>query len=113
MHEMGLCENILNIALEAAGRNNARKIVKITVKAGEMRGVVESQMKFCFGFMAKDTIAENAELVIEKVEISASCKSCGMKFTVREFNFTCGSCSSSDLEIHTGKELMVKDIEVD
>ena len=112
MHEMGLCENILGIAVDTAKKHGASKIVRVTIKAGEMRGIVDSQMKFCFTFMAKDTIAEEAELVIEKIPIAAKCGKCGDLFTVLDFKFSCPKCLSEDLAILSGKELVIKDIEV-
>jgi hydrogenase nickel incorporation protein HypA/HybF len=109
---MGLCQNILDIAVDAAKKNKAGKILKITIRAGEMRGLVEDQMQFCFQFVSKDTIAEGATLKVEKIEIAAKCKDCNREFTVKEYLFVCPGCSGTNLDISTGQELLIKDIEV-
>ena len=53
MHEMGIAQNILEIALEAAKREGANKITRIDLVAGELRGLVPMQMTFCFGIVAQ------------------------------------------------------------
>ncbi len=60
MHEMGIAQNILEIAVEAANKEGATKITRIDLVAGELRGIVPMQLTFCFGIVAKDTIASRS-----------------------------------------------------
>lgn len=112
MHEMGLAQNILDIVLKSARENHVQKILRITIRAGQLRGIVPEQLKFCFGFVAKDSLAEASEFVVQVVPIRARCRGCQQEFLVEEFRFVCPHCAEGDLEILQGKELVVENIEV-
>ncbi len=77
MHEMGIAQNILEIALEAANKEGATRISRIDLVAGELRGLVPMQMTFCFGIVAQNTIASGAYLNIEETPVTAHCEDCG------------------------------------
>ena len=112
MHEMSLAQNILDIVLNAANQNNVKKVQKITIRAGQLRGIVPEQLRFCFGFVAKDSIAEEADLVVNSLPIRGRCKQCSEEFFVKEFTFKCPQCENEDIEVLQGMELLVENIEV-
>ncbi|MDD3287518.1 MAG: hydrogenase maturation nickel metallochaperone HypA [Alphaproteobacteria bacterium] len=62
MHEVSLCESIVRIAQEQAKRDNFGVVRKIKIEIGEVSGASEESMRFCFPMVAKDTIAQDAEL---------------------------------------------------
>jgi hydrogenase nickel incorporation protein HypA/HybF len=113
MHEMSLAQNILDIALKTANVNGVDRVLRITIRAGQLRGIVPEQLKFCFGFVAKDTIAEDSELVVNTLPIKGTCKQCGDLFFVKEYSFVCPVCSSEKVEVIQGMELLVENIEVE
>jgi len=106
MHEATLAENILNIALEAAEKNHATKIFKIGLTLGEMAGVEVEALNFSFDVLKKNTPAENAQLVINRVPISAACNKCGKIFQLERYNFFCPECDGI-LILKSGRELLV------
>jgi hydrogenase nickel incorporation protein HypA/HybF len=113
MHEMGIAQNILDIALDAANKEGAKKISRIDIIAGELRGLVPMQLTFCFGIVAQNTIASGAYLNIEEVPVTAHCKDCGSDFPVAEYEYLCPKCKSVNVEVTGGAELRVKDIEIE
>lgn len=113
MHEYGLTQNILSIALEYASKNGASQIKTIRVKAGQMMAIVEESMQFHFEYLKKGTIAENAELIIETVPIKVKCPKCGKTSVVDEFSFfTCPNCGQLGVELISGKEFYVESLDV-
>ena len=110
---MSLAQNILDIALKTASANRVKKVLRITIRAGQLRGIVPEQLKFCFGFVAKDSIAEEAELVVNTLPIRARCKGCEEPFFVKEYAFVCPACGSGDVDVVQGMELLVDNIEVE
>lgn len=112
MHEMSLAQNILDIVQKTASQHNAKKVLKITIRAGQLRGIVPEQLKFCFGFVAKDSLAEEAELLVHSLPIKGRCKQCQTEFFVKEFRFACEACQAEDIEVLQGMELLVENIEV-
>jgi hydrogenase nickel incorporation protein HypA/HybF len=113
MHEMGIARNILDIAVAAAQREGTGKISKISLIAGELRGIEPAQLTFCFGFTARDTIAEGACLDIEIVPARGFCDECQVGFTVKLRHYACPACGSAKIHLKGGDELLVKDIEIE
>lgn len=113
MHEMSLAQNILDIVLKTATANEVKKVLRITIRAGQLRGIVPEQIKFCFGFVAKDSLAEGAELVVNSVPIRARCKRCQEAFFVKQHAFVCPACGGDKVDLLQGMELLVENIEVE
>ena len=107
MHEATLAENILKIAQDVAAENHAQKISAVGLKLGEMAGVEVDALKFSFDVIKKNTIAENAELKINRVPIQAQCNKCGKIFTVTSYNFFCPECDGI-LILQSGRELLIE-----
>ncbi len=112
MHELSICESILSLAVNTATQAGAGKITRIRVKHGELRAIVPDLMNHYFQYLARDTIAAEAELEMEIVPARARCKSCGEEYQLEGFNFQCPSCKEQDPEILQGMELFMEDIEV-
>ena len=115
MHELSIMTNILEIVLEHAEKNNARKVDKINLTIGELSDVIPQWAQEYFDMLSKDTIAENAELIIEKVPAIIKCSSCGHEYGLEKgsWEFACNKCDSTDIELLSGRELQISSIEVD
>jgi len=113
MHEMGIAQNILEISVEAARKEGASKVIRINLIAGELRGIVPMQLTFCFGIVAKDTMADGAYLDVEEVPVAGHCKNCNSDFSVQEYEYVCPKCGSPNIELTGGTELRIKDIEIE
>lgn len=112
MHELGIMQNIVNSVEEYADENHITEIAKVIVEVGQISGVVPESLEFCFGVCTKDTVLEGALLEIERVPAIGRCKQCGEEFNLFENDFTCPSCSGSEWDVVSGKELVIKGLEV-
>ena len=113
MHEMGLVQNIFDIVLKTAEQNSISKVLRINIRAGQMRAIVPEQLQFCFEILSKESpVVEGAELVVEILPVKGKCKSCTHEFAVEEFKFVCPECKHEDIEVLQGMELLVSNIEV-
>ena len=112
MHEMSLAQNIVDIVQKTAIQHGVHKVLKVTIRAGQLRGIIPDQLRFCFSFVAKDTVAEGAELLVHTLPIQARCKTCRSLFWVTEYKFACPDCAAEDVEVVQGMELLVENIEV-
>jgi hydrogenase nickel incorporation protein HypA/HybF len=113
LHELGITENILRIALEVAERAEAQRIRRIHLVIGELSSVGEESVKFYFGFVGKNTIAEGAELVFEKKPVQLRCRACHREFQPLSGQWTCPVCQAPGPEIVSGHEFYMDSIEVD
>ena len=112
MHEMAIAEGILNIAFDYAEQNKASKISKITLKLGEMSGVELEALNMSFEVLIKNTIAEGAELIVNKVPIIGQCNKCGKDFHIEHYNFFCPECNGI-LILKSGRELQVESLDLE
>ena len=115
MHELSIMSNILDIVIEHAEANNAKKVHKINLKIGLLSDIIPEWAQSYFDMLTKDTIADESELIIEKVPIKIKCHSCENIFTLEDktMNFFCNKCKSTDIEILSGRELQITSIEID
>ena len=111
MHEIRIAEDLSAIVLETARNEQLSKVTKINISFGQLIQIVPEIFEFAFRETVRNTVAEDAELTIEIVEVRMYCKNCGNEFHVKDNLFACSNCSSTDLEIRNGKELFIKSIE--
>lgn len=115
IHELPLTQKILEIAIRYAEENNAKKIVGVCLRIGELREFVEEITQKYWDYLSQGTIAEGAKIKIEKVPVSAICHECKniFHFDWRAKEKTlCPSCESQDIELLNGSELEVKEISI-
>ena len=112
MHEAALAESILKIAFDTAEKNSAKKISAVGLKLGDMAGVEIEALNLSFKILTKNTIAEGAELKINRVPIRATCNKCGKSFEVSHYNFFCPECDGI-LILQSGRELLVEFVDCD
>lgn len=117
MHEMVLTENVVDIVLKNAEMAEAEKVVRVHLRIGELRDIVDSLMVKCFQYLARGTVAEYAKLEIEKIPLMIQCRTCGetmhMKLHTGDTGSpVCSACGNSTFHIIQGNEFLVDDIEI-
>ena len=114
MHEVSIVESLLEIAVAECKKNGYTKINSIKVCIGSASGVMPEALFFAFNALKSETLASGAILLIEEVPIAGHCSACGEDFTSSEkFVLCCPQCGSSAYTLHAGRELLIKDLEVD
>jgi hydrogenase nickel incorporation protein HypA/HybF len=118
MHEMSIAQSILDVVRQyAKGNDHARdgdvpKVKSIRLRIGEMAGVVPESLRFCFEVASEGTAAQGAELLIDEVPIRCRCASCNAEFSVEHFLFLCPTCGTPDVEVISGNELDVVELDL-
>jgi hydrogenase nickel incorporation protein HypA/HybF len=113
MHEGAIAQNIIE-ALEdqiQQGRISGR-VQTIHLRVGQMMAIVPENLRFMFGILSKDTSLEGASIEIEDIPVSALCRECGADFGITEVCFFCPECHSRDIDIRSGRELLIDAVEV-
>jgi hydrogenase nickel incorporation protein HypA/HybF len=107
--------NILDIVLEYARKNNARRVTGVNLRIGVLSDVIPHWAQNYFDMLSKDTLADGARLNIERVPLSLKCRACGIEKTYDEgdWAFSCESCQSLDIEIMSGRDMTVASIEIE
>jgi hydrogenase nickel incorporation protein HypA/HybF len=112
MHELSLMESTLEIALEQAQRQGARKIHQVKLRVGAISGVVPEALEFAFDACAQNTIAAGANLKIELVPALCHCENCDREFTPPDVIYACPGCGKISSKLLQGRELQLTSLEV-
>jgi hydrogenase nickel incorporation protein HypA/HybF len=68
MHEFGIAQSMLDLAIETAKKNNASKILSIKVRIGELSHVTLDSLSFAFSCVSQGSIAEGAKLSASQIK---------------------------------------------
>ncbi len=113
MHEMGIAQQVIHIALAALPPECAgAKVEVLNLRIGRLTAVVPESLRFCFDIASQGTPLAGARLAIEEVPIEVLCKECRVKSRIDTAKFVCGQCGSGDLQILSGRELIISSLEV-
>ncbi len=113
MHELGIAQNILEIVQQSVTEDQAPAVRWIRLRIGQLSGVVPDSLEFCFQAIVSDTAMRRASLAIERVPTVFCCKKCGYRFEVNDLEYLCRECGSPDLEIISGRQLDIVEIELE
>lgn len=115
MHETALALSILDIVVEKCHEAGGSTVDSVRVRIGKAAGVMPEALQFAFDAAKANTIAAGAELVIEPVPVGGLCNGCEKEFSVDDvqFVFSCPLCGSKFIEIKTGREMEIVDMEID
>lgn len=113
MHEMALCEGIIQIVEDEARRRSFSKVKAVCLEIGALSHVAPGAMKFCFDAVAARTIADGAALEIIETPGRAWCMACSRDVEIRQRYEPCPSCGGYQLQVTAGEEMRVRELEVD
>jgi hydrogenase nickel incorporation protein HypA/HybF len=113
MHELAIAQNILEIVQQSVPENQAQSVRGIRIRVGQLSGIVPDSLDFCFSAIVNDTEMQKARLAIEQIPTLSQCKSCAHRFGIEDWIFVCPVCQSTDLEMISGKELEIVEIELE
>ena len=113
MHEYPITQQIVKLAVKSAAESNASRILKISLVVGEMTGFVGDSIKMYFDAIAKDTLAEGAEIDIRYVRPKLKCTKCGEYFERQKYSFQCPCCEGQGAPSEVGKEFYIEEIEIE
>lgn len=120
MHELSMAQGILDSVIENAEKNNATQVTKVVIEIGRLAMLNPEQVKFMLGVLNEDTIASNAEFVIEEIPAEIKCKDCDFEGEAiiddRDHYMPaikCPKCDSYMIEVINGKDVIVKNIIID
>jgi hydrogenase nickel incorporation protein HypA/HybF len=112
MHEIGIVQNTLELALKTAKDSGASRIHSLKLRVGAMTGVVPDALQFAFEALRQGTIADNAELVVETVPVNAWCANCQLEFEPGDLMGECPRCNTPSADLRGGRELELASMEI-
>jgi hydrogenase nickel incorporation protein HypA/HybF len=113
MHELAICQALMNQVESIAAERNARSVVSIVVGMGPLSGVEVQLLKHAYPVASAGTVAEGAELVIENLPVRIKCAKCGSESDAAPNKLVCKVCGDWRTTLISGDELMLMRVELE
>lgn len=113
MHEMSLCEGIVQVLEQEAERQSFHKVNRVRLEIGVLAGVEIAALRFGFDVVTRGTLAEGAELEVIELPAAAWCLMCMQRVEIRQRYDPCPECGTYQLQVTEGEDLKIKDLEVE
>ncbi|MBL1256871.1 MULTISPECIES: hydrogenase maturation nickel metallochaperone HypA [unclassified Methylocystis] len=113
MHEMALTESIVDIVCEEARKQGFGKVRVVRLKVGAMAHVEPEALRFCFDAVSRGTVADGATLDIIRAPGEGWCLDCGKTVPLDERFGACPECGGRHVQMTSGDELRIEELEVD
>ncbi len=114
MHEVGLAEEIVQVADREAERIGAARVLSVRITVGRLMQVEVDSLLFLLDVVREAsarTVGATFEATVEPARLR--CRSCGKTWEMQDWVFLCGSCGSADVQTLSGDRLEVTDMEVE
>jgi hydrogenase nickel incorporation protein HypA/HybF len=113
MHELALCQALIDQVERVARQNAARRIVSITVSVGPLSGAEPKLLEHAYPLAAAGTVAEHARLVVEAVAVRVRCRACRAESEAAPNRLVCASCSDWQVDVIAGDEMLLQRVEIE
>jgi len=128
LHELSIACEIFEQVMATATQHGATEVKHVTLQMGRLSHTNPEQLSFCFKAIAGESIAEDADFIVEMIPPSLECE-CGYTGTVDEKKIRENCEFQSELlayaavmecpicgkpaQITGGRELIIKSIEIE
>lgn len=112
MHELSLCQNILDQLADLARRHDAAAVSRVEVEVGELSGVEPQLLAHAFLFAREGTLAADAILTTISIPPRVACFACGGESEASANDLRCAACGSEETSLIGGKDLILARVEM-
>src|SRR3989344_3124691 len=112
MHELSVCRALIRQVQDIAREHRAMAVTSVKVQIGPLSGVEADLLKQVFPLASAGSVAEAAQLVIEKLSIRVRCESCGAEAAAEANKLVCGACGDWHTRLISGDEMLLASVEL-
>ena len=113
MHELSICQSLMNQVESIALERNAQYVTSIILAIGPLSGVEADLLKNAYSIASAGTVAEQAELIIETLPIRVKCNQCGSETDASANKLVCKKCGDWRTTLVSGDELLLMSVELE
>ncbi|MBT7409873.1 MAG: hydrogenase maturation nickel metallochaperone HypA [Methylococcales bacterium] len=110
MHELSVCQALIEQVDQVAKENYAESVDQIIVQIGPLSGIESKLLLNAYGIARMGTIAEDAMLEIEAMPIKIRCLQCNQQSEVLVNKLICPHCGDYKTQLISGDEMILKTI---
>ncbi len=112
MHELAVCQDLIEQVERIAASRSANRVTLIKIKAGPLSGIEPALLQQAFSIARAGTVAEDANLEIDTETIEVRCKTCRRQSEATSNRLLCDHCGDWQVEVIRGHELMLMSLEL-
>lgn len=112
MHEMALCQGLVDLIEDEARRQGFERVRRVIVEVGALGHVDPRALEFAFEVVVRGTRAHDATLEVHECPGRAWCTTCADSVAVPARGEACPQCGGWQLVIEQGEELRLAELEV-
>ncbi len=113
MHELAICQSLMDQVENIASERNAQSVTSIVVAMGPLSGVEAQLLKNAYPIASAGTIAEDAELIIEHLPVRVKCTQCSSESEASPNKLICKQCGDWRTTLVSGDEMMLMSVELE
>ncbi|CAO3458239.1 [NiFe] hydrogenase nickel incorporation protein HypA [Azospirillum argentinense] len=112
MHELSLCEGLLELLEEQSRRHAFHRVTRIKLAVGQFACVDPDALRFAFDVIRRDTLADGATVDIHQPPGLVWCEDCAREREVPTRIAPCPACGGLRLTPRGGDDLTLVELEV-
>ena len=112
MHELSVCNALLEQVERIARERGARSVTTIRLRVGPLSGIETPLLERAWPLAAAGTVAADAELTVDTAEIRVRCTRCGEETTATVNRLLCGACGDFRTRVVSGEDLLLERLEL-
>ena len=112
MHELSICQDLIDQVARIALQHSAHSVDKIVVRVGPLSGVEIPLLHNAFTLARAGTVAEKAALVTDLQPIRVACKKCGAESDAQINRLLCAKCGAYHTHLISGDEMILASVEL-
>jgi len=112
MHELSVCQALIEQVEAVAREQNAARVLLIRLGIGPLSGVEPQLLEQAFYIARAGSIAADAELQVNTLPIQVSCRACGAVSEAQAARLVCAVCGDWHTTLVSGDELQLTQVEL-
>ena len=112
MHELSICQALIDQVEQIARDNQAAQVLQIRIGIGPLSGVEPDLLEQAFYIARAGSLAADAELSIARLPIRVRCRHCDQVTDAQPANLVCGHCGNWQTRLVSGDEMLLSQVEL-
>jgi hydrogenase nickel incorporation protein HypA/HybF len=112
MHELAICQALLEEVERLARERQAERVAAVRVRCGALAGVEPDLLHRAYEVARAGTLAAGAQLTIEEAPVRVHCSRCGRESAARVQQLACTACGDWHTRVVSGDELVLMSVEL-
>lgn len=110
---MAIAQSLVDLIEDEARKEGFKRVKRVGIKVGALGHVESSALAFCFDAACRGTVADGAHLDMQMVPGTGWCVHCHSSVAIEQRYDLCPACGKSHVDIRTGDELRLTELEVE